>query len=55
MEALITALTAAFTPAALWGAVTPVVPVVLVAVIFSLGLHFVRRATGGISKGKAKI
>lgn len=55
MEAFMTALTTGVTSTALWGALTPVVPIVIVGVLFSLGLHFTRRATNGISKGKGKI
>lgn len=55
MEAFVTALTASITSASLWSALAPVVPIVVVGVLFSLGLHFTRRATNGISKGKGRI
>lgn len=55
MEAFVTALIAAVTPTALWGALEEMVPFLAVAVLFALGYRFVRRGVGGISKGKAKI
>lgn len=55
MGDFVTAMTTALAPANLWGALEPVAPIVGVAVIFSLGLGFVRRAVKGIGKGKAKI
>jgi len=55
MDAFVTALGTSLTPADLWGAVAPVVPVVGIAVIFALGIYFARRVVSGIGKGKAKI
>jgi len=55
MEAFVTALSTAVSATTLWGALTPVVPVVGVAVIFALSVYFLRRIVGGIGKGKAKI
>lgn len=55
MSDFVTALTAAITPAALWGALTALAALVGVAVIFALSVHFVRRLVGGLGKGKARI
>lgn len=55
MADFVTAMTTALTPANLWGALEPVAPLVGVAVIFSLGLGFVRKAVKGVGKGKARI
>lgn len=55
MDAFITALMAAVTPAALWAALADAVPFVGVAVIVAFGYRIVKRLIGGISKGKAKI
>lgn len=55
MTDFVTALIAALTPAALWGALTPLAGVIGVVVIFSLSVHFVRRMVAGVSKGKARL
>lgn len=55
MEAFFTALTTALSPAALWGALTPVAPLIGVLVVFALSVYFVRRMVSGAGKGKARI
>lgn len=55
MEDFITAIGAQITSANLWGALTPVVPVLGAGVLFALGVYFTRRVVKGISHGKAKI
>ena len=51
----ITAITSALSADKLWGALTPIAPLVGVLVVFALGVHFVRKAVSGAGKGKAKI
>lgn len=55
MDDFITALLVSITPSALWGALTPMVPLIGVMVVFALGYRFVKRGISGISKGKAKV
>lgn len=55
MEALVTALTTAITPTALWGAITPFAPLVAVLVIFAFSYGVVHKVIKGAGKGKAKI
>lgn len=54
MEAVITALTTALTPTALWGVVTPMAGLIVAMVLFSLGLTFTRRGVKGAAKGKPR-
>lgn len=54
MEAVITALTSTLNGAALWGALTPMVPLIGGVGLFSLGLYFTRRLVRGAAKGKVK-
>lgn len=54
MDAFITALTTALTPAAFWGSITEVAPLIGVLVLVAFGYGILRRLVGGASKGKAK-
>lgn len=54
MEAFITALTTAITPAVLWGMLAQAVPFILVMVLFSLGYYIVRKLVKGASKAKVR-
>ena len=53
MQAVVTALTTQLDAGALWGALTPLVPLIGVVTLFSLGLFFFRRAVKKLGKGKA--
>lgn len=55
MADFVTALTTGITPAALWGALTSLAPIVVVMVIFSFGYYVVRRIIKGAGKGKTRI
>lgn len=55
MTDFVTALLAALTPAALWGALAPLAALIGVVVIFALSVHFVRRMISGVAKGKARV
>ena len=54
MEAFITALTTALTPAAFWGSIAQVAPLVGILVLVSFGYTILRRLVSGASKAKAK-
>lgn len=54
MDAFITALTTALTPAAFWGSITEVAGLIGVLVLVSFGYHILRRLVGGASRAKAK-
>nr|CRY95293.1 hypothetical protein [uncultured prokaryote] len=54
MEAVITALTTALTPAAFFAIVADLVPFIVVLVPVSLALHFLRKLVKGAGKGKVK-
>lgn len=54
MNTFVTALTAVITPAALWGVLSGIAAFVGAMILFSLGMHYLRRVTSGASKGKAK-
>ena len=41
-----------FTADAIWGAITPFLPVVIVVSLASLGIYFMRRITKKASRGK---
>lgn len=55
MADFVTALTAALTPADLWGSLTPLAALIGVVVVFALSVHFARKLIKGVAKGKAKI
>lgn len=55
MDSVVTDLTTSVSQTQLWAVVGDVVPIVVVGVLFSLGIYFVRKAIKGISKGKARI
>lgn len=57
MAAFITALTGenGITATALWGAVSPVAPLVVIMILFALGYTIVRKSVKGASKGKVRI
>ena len=46
------ALSQGLTADAIWGAITPFIPVVIVVTLASLGVYFMRRITKKASKGK---
>lgn len=46
------ALEAALTADAIWGAITPFIPVVVTVTLVSLSIYFIRRITKKASKGK---
>lgn len=54
MDAVVTALTTAVTPTAVYGVVADIIPWVGALILVSLGLTFLRRGVKGASKGKAK-
>jgi len=54
MDAAITAITGELTAADLWGVVASLAVFIGAMVIFSLGLHFVRKLTKGAAKGKVR-
>lgn len=54
MEAFVTALTTALTPAAFWSMLAQVAPLVTVLVLIAFGYRVIRRLVSGASKGKAK-
>lgn len=55
MGDIVTALTAVFTPQALWGALTPLVPIIGTFAVFGLSLYFLRKVTkGGVRGGKIR-
>lgn len=55
MDAFVTALSTALSASNLWGALTPIAPLIGVLVVFALSVYFVRRAVSGAGKGKARI
>lgn len=55
MSDAVTAITTAVTPAALFGALTAVAPIVIVGLTVGFSLTVLRRVVGGLGKGKAKI
>jgi len=55
MGDFITALLVTVTSSALWEALEPAAPLVGMAILFAFGYRILRRAVGGVSKGKAKI
>lgn len=55
MTDFVTALTTALTPAALWGALTPLAALIGAVVIFALSVYFVRKMIKGVGRGKASI
>lgn len=52
MEPVITALTAALTPAVFFGQIEDLVPFIVVVVPISLALMFLRRLVKGAARGK---
>ena len=52
MSAIVTAITTALTPAVIMGAVADLVPLLIIIVPVSFGIHELRKAVKGISKGK---
>ena len=54
MEAFVTAMTTALTPAAFWGSIAPFAPIIGVLVLVAFGYGIMRRVVGGASRGKAK-
>lgn len=46
------ALEAALTADAIWGAITPFIPVVVAVTLVALSIYFIRRITKKASKGK---
>lgn len=57
MDDFVTALTGTggITADALWGAVTDVAPIIIIAVLFAFGFKMVKKVVKGISNGKAKM
>lgn len=55
MSDFTTELLTTVTAAALWGSLTAAAGLVGVAVIFAFGYRVIRRAIGGVSRGKAKV
>lgn len=55
MNTFITALTTDITGAALWGAIAPAAPLIVVAVLFAIGYMVLRKATKGVAKGKVRL
>lgn len=55
MADFVTALIAAVTPTALWGALAPLAPLIGTLIVFALSVYFVRKMVGGAGKGKAKL
>ena len=54
MEAFITSLTTGLSSDAMWGALTPLAPLIIAVVLFALALYFTRKVTKGAAKGKAR-
>lgn len=54
MDAVITALTTALTPAVFYGQIADLVPLLVVLVPIALGLYFLRKVVKGAAKGKVK-
>ena len=54
MDAIITAITTALTPAVFLDTVADLVPFLVVIIPVSLGLHFLRKMIKGASVGKAR-
>jgi len=54
MEAFITALTTALTPAAFWGSISLVAPLIGILVLVAFGYRIIRRLVSGASQAKAK-
>lgn len=54
MDAVVTALVAAITPATLWGVVTDAIPYIAVVVVFALGYGIFRKLVKGTAKGKVR-
>lgn len=54
MTEFISALTAGFSSDAMWGALTPMAPLLIAVGLFSLALYFTRKATKGAAKGKLR-
>lgn len=53
MTNVISSLTTEMSADKLWAAFGPVVPLIAVVTLFSLGMYFVRRATKKAGKGRA--
>lgn len=54
MEAVVTALTTALTPAVFYGQIGALVPFLVVLVPIALGLYFLRKLVKGSASGKVK-
>jgi hypothetical protein len=54
MDAIVTALTTALTPAVFLDTIADLVPFIVILVPVSLGLMFLRKLVKGASKGKVK-
>lgn len=52
VSAAATALQNGLTADAIWGAITPFIPVVIVVTLAALSIYFIRRITKKASKGK---
>ena len=57
MAAFITALTGenGITASALWGAVSPIAPFLVIMVLFALAYYVVRKSVKGAAKGKVRM
>lgn len=57
MAAFITALTgeSGISAAGLWGAVTPIAPLLIVMVFFALGYKVTKKSVKGVANGKARM
>lgn len=57
MAAFITALTGTdgISATALWGAVSPIAPFIVIMVLFALGYYIVRKSVKGAAKGKVRL
>lgn len=54
MADFVSSLTTGYTADTVFGAITPVMPVVITVSLISLALYTVRRVVKGVSKGKAR-
>lgn len=57
MAAFITALTGTdgISATALWGAVSPIAPFLVIMITFALGYYIIRKAVKGAAKGKVRL
>lgn len=52
MEAFVTAITTGLSADALWGAIAPVAPVMIIIVLFGIGRRLMQKNTNSLMTGK---